>query len=62
MIHPPASLGASPGSYESFLREVMAEAAKTATPTPARSAVQAAADHLGTSDGEEASSGPFLGK
>ena len=46
-IHPPARLGASPGGYEAFVREVMAEAARTAAPKPAGPAAQTAAEHLG---------------
>ena len=60
-IHPPARLGASPGSYEAFVREVMAEAARTAAPKPAGPAAQAAAEHLGAGGGVESSSGPSLG-
>ena len=45
----PARLGPSPGDYETFVREVMAEAAKTpeAAPESAARAVQSAARLLG---------------
>lgn len=45
----PARLGSSPGDYEAFVREVMAEAAKApeAAPDSAARAVQSAARLLG---------------
>lgn len=51
----PAGIGESPGGYDAFLREVMAEAAKTpGAPKPAARATQRAGEWLGTGAGEGA--------
>lgn len=56
----PAALAEEPGDYEAFLREIMAEAARTETPKPAARPAQTAGDWLGTG-GESGGDSPLGG-
>lgn len=57
----PAALAENPGDYEAFVREIMAEAARTDTTLkPAARPAQAAGDWLGTG-GESSGESPLGG-
>lgn len=53
----PAAIAEAPGDYEAFVREIMAEAARTdTTPKPAARPAQTAGDWLGTGGGSSGAS------